>query len=277
MAVIHHTTRISAAGCTVLLAGFALLLTSHHNGVAEQQNKDRTGAPGSDPVCTACHNGSNFAPTSSIALLDPATGEAVSAYVPGAEYVLKFTVAAGSGSPGGYAFQATSLLADLSNGGSFAAPSANAQLESVGTRHIVEHNDLSDVPEFTVVWTAPEAGSGPVSVYMSGMAANGNGANSGDGFDGAQAVFAEAAVTGTGAVAGRTGDRLVATGDVWRVVLDAEQGPAHVQGVALDGRVVWERMYCTGECPVPERTAGGVVRIVDAQDGRVRAVVRVPR
>jgi hypothetical protein len=50
-----------------------------------------------------------------------------------------------------------------------------------------------------------------------------------------------------------------------------------VQGVALDGRVVWERMYCTGECPVPERTAGGVVRIVDAQDGRVRAIVRVPR
>jgi len=277
MAVIHHRTRISAAGCTALLAGAALLLTSHHNGVAEQQNKDRTGAPGSDPVCTACHNGSNFAPTSSIALLDAATGEAVSAYVPGADYVLKFSVAAGSGAPGGYAFQATSLLADLSNGGSFSSPSANAQLESVGGRHIVEHNDLSDAPEFTVTWTAPEAGSGPVSVYMSGMAANGNGANSGDGYDGAQAVFAEAAATGTGAVPGRTGDRLVASGDGLRVVLDAEQGPAHVQGVAVDGRVVWERRYCTGECTVSERAAGGVVRVVDAREGRVRALLRVPR
>jgi len=277
MAVFHYRPRISAIGCTAVLAGTALLLTSHHNGVAEQQNKDRTGAPGSDPVCTACHSGSNFAPTSSIALLDPATGEAVSTYVPGAAYVLKFTVAAGSGTPGGYGFQATALTADLSNGGTFAAPSANAQLESVGTRHIVEHNDLSDSPEFTVEWTAPAAGSGPVSVYMSGMASNGNGANSGDGFDGAQAVFTEAAATGTGAIGERAGDRLVAEGAGWRVVLDGHQGPAHVQGVAPDGRVVWERMYVTGEIEVPGRTAGGIVRMVDAVDGRVRTVLRVPR
>ena len=32
---------------TLAAAAFALTLMSHHNGVAEQQNKDRTGAPGS--------------------------------------------------------------------------------------------------------------------------------------------------------------------------------------------------------------------------------------
>jgi hypothetical protein len=70
---------------------------------------------------------------------------------------------------------------------------------------------------------------------------------------------------------------LVAEGAGWRVVLDGHQGPAHVQGVAPDGRVVWERMYVTGEIEVPRRTAGGIVRVVDAVDGRVRTVLRVPR
>jgi len=111
MAVFHYRPRISAIGCTAVLAGTALLLTSHHNGVAEQQNKDRTGAPGSDPVCTACHSGSNFAPTSSIALLDPATGEAVSTDATAAAEPPSTEPAAASprqGEPSGWAVQVSS-------------------------------------------------------------------------------------------------------------------------------------------------------------------------
>ena len=49
----------------------SFILMSHHNGVAEEQNKDRTGAPGSVQPCTHCHSPVGEATTlSNINLLD---------------------------------------------------------------------------------------------------------------------------------------------------------------------------------------------------------------
>jgi len=46
----------------VFVAAGALVLLSNSSGVAHQQNKDRTGAPGSDNTCQQCHAGGSFAP-----------------------------------------------------------------------------------------------------------------------------------------------------------------------------------------------------------------------
>ena len=63
-----------------------LSLMSHHNGVAEEQNKDRTGAPGSSQPCTHCHSpAGNVNTTSTINVYD-ADGVAVSEYIPGTNY-----------------------------------------------------------------------------------------------------------------------------------------------------------------------------------------------
>ena len=162
-----------------LSVAFVVLMASSQ-GVAQAQNRDRTGAPGSDPDCSSCHNG----PTSANAffqVLDVVTQESMSAYTPGQEYLVRMVIAGGEASSV-YGMQSTVVLSDGSNAGSFSAPSANAQLEDVDGRHIVEQNFSSVSNVFDVIWTAPAAGSGNADFYMSALECNGNGSVNGDGY-----------------------------------------------------------------------------------------------
>ena len=165
----------------VFAVSAALLgLMASSQGVAEAQNRDRTGAPGSDPVCTSCHNGSTSA-SASFEVVDAATQEATTAYTPGQEYLVRMVIAGGDAASF-YGMQSTVVLADGSNAGTFSAPSGNAQLEDVDGRHIVEHDATSASNVFEVSWTAPAAGSGNADFYMSALECNGNGSTNGDGY-----------------------------------------------------------------------------------------------
>ena len=165
----------------VFAVSAALLgLMASSQGVAEAQNRDRTGAPGSDPVCTTCHNGSTSA-SASFEVVDAATQEATTAYTPGQEYLVRMVIAGGDAASF-YGMQSTVVLADGSNAGTFSAPSGNAQLEDVDGRHIVEHDATSASNVFEVSWTAPTAGSGNADFYMSALECNGNGSTNGDGY-----------------------------------------------------------------------------------------------
>ena len=87
-----RTARMSAFACMALMFG-ALALMSHHNGVAEQQNKDRTGAPGSQQPCTACHSNGSYNVTPFIAVYAfEGSNDPLSEYIPGTEYYVEFTV-----------------------------------------------------------------------------------------------------------------------------------------------------------------------------------------
>lgn len=180
----------SALYAPLLLAGLAGLIASS-NGVAEEQNRDRTGAPGSDPVCTSCHNPAGASVTAAFEILDWNTEEAVTEYIPGQDYIVRMVIVGGDASME-YGVQGTAVLADGSNAGSFVAVSDNAQLEDVGGRHIVEHNAPSASNSFDATWTAPAVGSGDAGFYMSALAANGNGGNSGDTYVGATFTLPEA-------------------------------------------------------------------------------------
>lgn len=184
-------TRLLSIGCTGLMA---LGLMANSAGVAEHQGKDRTGAPGSDQPCSQCHNSGAFSPQPVVMLTDLDETTEFMAYIPGETMRLRFEVNASS-TPAGYGLQATALLEDNSNAGTFSNPSSNGQLEDVAGRHIFEHNDLSSSNTFTVDWTAPEVGSGPVTVYVASLAANGNGGTAGDGFGGTSLVIQEGAPT----------------------------------------------------------------------------------
>ncbi len=165
---------------------------SHHNGVAEQQNKDRTGAPGSQQVCTACHSGGSYTVTPSIAVYPfPGADTPVQTFVPNTEYYVEFTVGA-SGAPAGYGFQATAVFGNGSNAGTFIDCTSNAQLEDVNGRHIVEQNDLSNSNTFGLYWGAPDGGEGSVTFYASMLACNGANGNSGDSFGGTSLTLDEA-------------------------------------------------------------------------------------
>ncbi|MGB1384963.1 MAG: choice-of-anchor V domain-containing protein [Flavobacteriales bacterium] len=191
MKMVPATLRTSVLA-TLAASAFALTLMSHHNGVAEQQNKDRTGAPGSQQVCTACHSNGSYTVTPSITVY-PFEGAdtPVQTFMPNTEYYVEFTVGA-TGSPEGYGFQATAVFANGSNAGTFIGCTDNAQLEDVNGRHIVEQNDLSPSNTFGLYWGAPDGGEGPVTFYASMLAANGAYGNSGDSFGGTNLTLDEA-------------------------------------------------------------------------------------
>ena len=183
-------TKLISIGCITALA---LGLMAHHNGVAEQQNKDRTGAPGSQPVCSACHSGGNFNVEPFVMMTDLENTTEFTTYTPGETYLLQIILNETTGGAAGFGFQSTVVDGAGTSVGNFSNPSSNGQLEFAGGRDIFEHNDLSSSNTFTVEWTAPAAGTGDVTLYFAGIAANGNGGTGGDALYTGQASWAEGA------------------------------------------------------------------------------------
>lgn len=187
------TTNKLFLACCIVTAPFLL---SYDDGVAEHQNKDRTGAPGSDAHCgSSCHDDGQFETQLIIELIDISTGDPVSEYFSGQTYEIKYTVESSMGMPMVFGFQSTVLNANNANAGTFSMPGPDVQIEDVNGRHILEHHVDSPSNEFTADWTAPEVGTGEVTFYASGVAANNNNANTGDGYDGAVLQIGEAPVS----------------------------------------------------------------------------------
>lgn len=171
------------------------MLISSNTGVANEQNKDRTGAPGSDTPCNngGCHTAGAFNPTTLISILEMGQMTPVAQYIPGETYLMRVTITAGTGTPSTHGFQGTAVF-DVDGGpnaGNFQNPGAFVALESVGSRHIVEHNQDNPANFFEVEWVAPSAGQGSVTFYVSAVASNNSGSDSGDGYDGHQLTLTE--------------------------------------------------------------------------------------
>lgn len=171
-----------------------LALMSSSSGVAEIQNANRTGEPGTSMTCNQCHGGGSYGATTAISVLDANTGQEVTEYLPGEQYVLE--VAIGGTSPR-FGMQATAVDAMGGNAGTFSNPSSNAQLEDVAGRHIFEHNAASAMNTFSVDWTAPATG-GDVTIYASGLAAGGSTSSGGDQYSGATLTLPEVVVVEIG-------------------------------------------------------------------------------
>lgn len=188
---LHFDKMIRTQIALILGTGvLGLALMSSSSGVAEIQNANRTGEPGTSMTCNQCHGGGNYGATTGITVLDPNTGDEVTAYLPGEQYVLE--VAIGGTSPR-FGMQATAVDAMGGNAGTFSNPSSNAQLEDVAGRHIFEHNAASAMNTFSVDWTAPATG-GDVTIYASGLAAGGSTSSGGDQYSGATLTLPEVEV-----------------------------------------------------------------------------------
>ena len=181
-----------------ILAFAALVpaLLSNSNGVAEEQNKDRTGAPGSDNPCSQCHSAGEFGTVAFVTLYDLGTMDPVTSYVPGETYFAEFSVGSTLFPAASvYGFQGTAVLNDGSNAGTFQNPSVGVQLEDVEGRHIIEHSAAANLGLWSSEWVAPETGSGDVTFYMSGVAADDNGTSGGDGYAGATYTVPELTIS----------------------------------------------------------------------------------
>ncbi len=169
--------------CIFLLLIAAIISIASANGVAEEQNKDRTGSPDGSNTCVQCHMGGNFDPSVSISI-ENEMSEEVQSLIPGHTYEMRVSVTNFFPFPDVYGFQATALMADLSNAGTFSDPASNVQIEIVDNdfisdRHVVEHSSPSFIGEFAVHWTAPLEGDS-VYFYAAGITGNGNDEPEGD-------------------------------------------------------------------------------------------------
>jgi len=169
-----------------------------------------TGAP-SESNCASCHSGNSGNQLFEITVIPPATS-----YIPGNTY----NIAVGIDDPGmvRWGFEATALKnSDDTMAGTFSnIIDTHVTTKASGGRTYVCHTtngvtSPSDPPNaldgtwwsttpngpaaWAFQWTAPPQGTGPVTIYASGVAANGNGASAGDnGYD-AQLTLTEDTTT----------------------------------------------------------------------------------
>ena len=171
------------------LAGLALFL-GNSSGAAASGNF-RTGAPsaggGTEGTCRSCHNGGNFGdPQLSVSFAEAGSDAfgPLSSYVPGTTYQVSVAVGHGSTKPAGYGFQAQ-IITDAgmppSAAGTLTRNSDNTQvITGGGARQYAEQMGTSNDSVFIFNWTAPEAGTGGVSLYTVGNLVNRAAGSGGD-------------------------------------------------------------------------------------------------
>lgn len=236
------TSFLSPFRVSMLCLAGATVLMANSSGVAHQQNKDRTGAPGSDNTCQQCHAGGSYNPQVNAFLVVDGVVE-VPAYVPGEVHTLMIDVSS-PGNPSGYGVHGTVVFEDGSNAGELVDQDANdcIWLDQVDGRHIFEQNDLCSSGAFQVEWIAPGPGSGPVTVYVAAIAANGNGTSSGDVFEGGVFTFDEGVV---GVAENQPAVVRWFGGDEGAWMLDCDR-MVQCTILGLDGRVLLDRVFETG-------------------------------
>jgi hypothetical protein len=171
-----------------LFTGSALLLVARAYTYVDGPPANYTGAPG-ESTCVDCHSSHSLNESGGSMTISgiPAS------YMPGAVYPLTVHVARTGQSRWG--FEMTALKADGSRGGEWDANDVSGMTRVVDTnneeptvstpQYIEQTYDGSldgrkDAAEWIFNWTAPAKGSGTVSFYAAGNAANGNLATTGD-------------------------------------------------------------------------------------------------
>lgn len=163
---------------------FGILLISNSSGRANSADEGNTGAPGdnapSNRTCLNCH-GTNLNTNVSITVKD-GMGNIVNEYIPGDFYTVRVNVGQASGAQA-YGFQLVSEFDSNNNSvNQFSSGSANTNIVTTSSgRQYAEQSSPSSNNSFEVNWQAPSNGSGAISFYASGVAANDNGTSGGDG------------------------------------------------------------------------------------------------
>lgn len=124
-----------------------------------------------------CHGGGSFNSSTTIKLLDSGSSE-VTEYIPGETYTLQMTINHTGAT--GFGIQSVALFDDNSTAGAWATIGSTVKLSTLNSRTYGEQTSTSSSNVFEFEWVAPVAGSGNVTFYANGVAANNNGGTSGD-------------------------------------------------------------------------------------------------
>ncbi len=150
---------------------------SSGNAVA---GEDRTGSPLSSATCTFCHSSAGtFTDVASTISIKNSNNEEVTSYTPGESYTIELEIST-NGSPAGYGGQLTILDKDDKMAGDLVSTStSNTQISTIGSVEYLEHSGRNSAGKLTAKYTAPTQGTGNITIYAIGLAANGTG-SSGD-------------------------------------------------------------------------------------------------
>jgi len=143
----------------------------------------RTGAPPGDN-CTGCHGGTPNTGPGSVKIEFPSGGS----YTPGNTYKVRVTVADPAANRWGFQITARMGADKLTKAGNFALDNATTTRFAPGSTpgEYVSHTLAGTSPgtsgssTWEMSWTAPAAGSGQVTFYAAGNAANNSSTNQGD-------------------------------------------------------------------------------------------------
>lgn len=154
-----------------------------------------TGSPGDAMSCTSCHGGTASPVNGWISTTVPAGG-----YVPGETYTITAKVVKAGISK--FGFQMAVQNAAGTALGTLVNPDAKTQLVGQGkyATHRLQSTSGTDSATWSVDWTAPAAGTGNVTIYLAGNAANGNNTTSGD------EIFTEALTISEGSTSARNAE-----------------------------------------------------------------------
>lgn len=164
-----------------VITASAFLLLSNSGGAGREQGEDRTGSPLSEngnTFCSFCHSAGAFVPSINLQVLD--NGNPITEYAPGKTYQLRVQVNH-NGNGRRFGFQAVALSTGNANAGTYGTPPVGVQVTDLRGRKYPEHSFKSLNNSFQINWTAPAAGTGNVTVYAAGVAADNSGDNFGDG------------------------------------------------------------------------------------------------
>lgn len=266
----------------------AAVLMGNKNGRASQANVGNTGAPGDETIggtsrtCMSCHNTGPITAALGISVLDSANNS-VTQFVPGQVYTARVTITASGTNLQGYGFQMIALRnsnnTDLD--GFSDIGTNNYKIVSISNgRTYAEHDNVSNANTFNVRWTAPVAGTGPVTFYAAGNGVNKNNNSSGDGADTEQLVLTEM-TTSAGAPVNTLGARVYPTMLTTNTItLDVpESGHYRVAVFDLSGHLMWENHTALPagsaqlELPATEWPSGAYLLHVEQGGRRMSAKV----
>jgi hypothetical protein len=170
--------------------GLAIFFLASSGGPAAAGNY-YTGAPtaggGTEGTCNTCHNsgaGTYGEPIINVSLLADGETDPTTQYTPGQTYMVTVAVGYPSTAPEAIGFSSQFLTTDANpvTAGVLGNPSAGSQISSgQGDRKYAEHDAANTTDSlFTFEWTAPEAGTGEVKMYVSGNLVDRNRSTGGD-------------------------------------------------------------------------------------------------
>lgn len=228
----------------------AILFLGNSGGPAAAGNF-KTGAPsaggGTEQTCSQCHNSGSFGePVINVSFALDGTPVDLTEYTPGATYRVTVAVGYGATAPAAYGF--SSQFLNIANSpatpvGVPGNPDGSTQITNgTADRKYIEHNSPNVDSTFSFDWTAPEAGEGTVSYYVSGNLVNRAAGTSGDNGSTAPTIItlAEGAPTATRNFAAipHTLFPNPTPGPASLTVTPPNAGEYTLSLIALDGRVI---------------------------------------